>query len=47
MGQKLRMFVAPALFREMVEVMGWTPAAAWLTPVALVGAMSGWLVRFR
>ena len=47
MGQNLGMFVAPALFGEMVEAMGWTPAATWLVPVALLGGLAGWLVRVR
>jgi len=46
-GQNLGMFVAPALFGEVVEAIGWSPAAAWLVPVALLGAVAGWLVRVR
>lgn len=46
-GQNLGMFVAPALFGEVVEAIGWTPAAAWLVPVALLGGLAGWLVRVR
>jgi len=47
LGQNLGMFVAPFLFGEMVEAIGWTPAANWLVPVALLGAVAGWLVRVR
>lgn len=46
-GQNLGMFVAPALFGEVVGAIGWSPAAAWLVPVALLGAVAGWLVRVR
>ena len=47
LGQNLGMFVAPFLFGEMVEAIGWTPAATWLVPVALLGGLAGWLVRVR
>lgn len=47
LGQNLGMFIAPFLFGEMVEAIGWTPAAVWLVPVALLGGLAGWLVRVR
>lgn len=47
LGQNLGMFVAPVLFGALVEATGWTVAGYWLIPFALMGFVSGRLVKMR
>ena len=46
-GQNLGMFIAPVLFGKLVESIGWATAGYWLIPVALLGFVTGWLVKIR
>lgn len=47
LGQNLGMFAAPVLFGKLVESIGWAAAGYWLIPIALVGFITGRLVKIR